>query len=151
MSISKTGRVDLQYVVQRKTFCSMFFMRNIRVRYVKDLERSTLPVYVIYIMFMLDIFRNLFLRNTKVFLQSSDHFLQSFITKGTLLKERHFAHDLGQYQLYVVLSVSYQAKGSINLKLLISLIQGNCNIVQQTAKKVQIRKKKFPLTLFNEK
>ena len=80
----------------------MFFMRNIRVRYVKDLERSILPVYVIYIMFMLDIFRNLFLRNTKVFLQSSDrflqssdHFLQSFITKGTLLKERHFVHVLG--------------------------------------------------------
>lgn len=80
----------------------MFFMRNIRVRYVKDLERSTLPVYVIYIMFMLYIFRNLFLRNTKVFLQSSDrflqssdHFLQSLITKGTLLKERHFVHVLG--------------------------------------------------------
>ena len=73
----------------------MFFMRNIRVRYVKDLERSTLPVYVMYVMFMLYIFRNLFLRNTKVFLQSSDHFLQSFITKGTLLKERHFVHVLG--------------------------------------------------------
>ena len=85
----------------------MFFMRNIRVRYVKDLEKSTLPVYVIYVMFMLyifmlHIFRNLFLRNTKVFLQSSDrflqssdHFLQSLITKGTLLKERHFVHVLG--------------------------------------------------------